>query len=774
MSSLLLMKSKRTMNTRCSTFENRNVSYLDIENPKNGQNGLSSCSDVESDLSEHSNISANTKFKTVHKKPQLKLNKTKSVPHLPSCSNSAIHKTYSHQNLNNHRHANYNKNMSNLFTKNWTTLQNSKYFISNEIKYELASTSSITNSMRLNNVKLNSIMTPSPNENASVDFNKKSIKFLSQKQKFRLANILTSKIPIHGKGDFPTIDVELMDFITKLADSISSSQINLNGVRLNGTTASYILANPDYNNTVTYTDIDLIFCVDLSDSQAFELVRTAVFETLLSLIEDYSMSINNIIDAYVVKMLKIDTPSDCWSLIALSNNLGRNLEIKFVDKIQRQFEFSVDSFQIELMPLLKEGEYEFNDMDNSVNSTSSLSSSLGSITFNDVNSTLKPNQEPRDTNVIRKIVYSNLYAESVYGNFNIALYHLNHKMIVTRAPENIRGGGLLKYVSLVLQNYRFNKYNDINNLIIFMCSRFFIDFKKFEMQRIQIEKYISSHFIGNYIHKKNYLECLYYVIRMGSMCLMPSDLYRILAFLEMGVKYCLYVHDTIQHYPILKDYFTENIVFYYSNGGPKIRSSFKTMLNIDQILNPMKTTFSPFQSPYSDFSNIKTESFAFIHVPPLTKYYGHVNLQYRNSFNQKYQAYCGQPYFNPFIPSCFYNPVNRGATPNLGNVNISNSGSSANLEDEKRDVNPDNGAYPGIMNTRYPTPNVTHVPRFYPVIPLYHKYNQTNYLLNQSHSSHVMRSNEHCYEPGMYYTPVNSNTINDKICSNMPKPNQYK
>lgn len=51
-------------------------------------------------------------------------------------------------------------------------------------------------------------------------------------------------------------------------------------------------------------------------------------------------------------MVKVCNDTDRWSLISLYNNRGKNVELKFVDSLRRQFEFSVDSFQIRLDSLL--------------------------------------------------------------------------------------------------------------------------------------------------------------------------------------------------------------------------------------------------------------------------------------------------------------------------------------------------------------------------------------------------------------------------------------
>ena len=102
-------------------------------------------------------------------------------------------------------------------------------------------------------------------------------------------------------------------------------------------------------------------------------------------------------------------------------NAFRCIELKFVERMRRAFEFSVDSFQITLDPLIDQ-----------------------------------PN-EHRPT----------VRAESMYGDFMgvrlgklfkigawlQALYHLNKRLIDTRNPEEIRGGGLLKYCHLLTRGF---------------------------------------------------------------------------------------------------------------------------------------------------------------------------------------------------------------------------------------------------------------------------------------------------------------------------------
>ena len=223
--------------------------------------------------------------------------------------------------------------------------------------------------------------------------------------------------------------------------------VNVRDVRLNGGAASYILGS---EHSQSYNDLDLIFGIDLSAGQnEFQKVKTAVLNSLLDFMPDGvsrdKMSSCSLKEAYVQKMVKVSNDSDRWSLISLSNNKGRNVELKFVDHMKRQFEFSVDSFQIILDSL---------------------------HTFYEVS------QRPMSEHF-----YPTVVAESVYGNFHEALYHLNKKLIATRNPEEIRGGGLLKYCNLLVRDHLPAHDVDIKALERYMCSRFFIDFPDIQQQR---------------------------------------------------------------------------------------------------------------------------------------------------------------------------------------------------------------------------------------------------------------------------------------------------
>ena len=237
----------------------------------------------------------------------------------------------------------------------------------------------------------------------------------------------------------------------------------MESIRLNGGAASHVVGARQMIDDIGYNDLDLIFTLGSDQEMVFDKVRQRLYATLRNLLpQDEDSQVDNLSDAiiddgYVQKMVKVSNNNDCWSLISLYNNDGENVEVKFVHRMKRQYEFSVDSFQIELDSLLSY--YESN--------------SDKSVTFTDN-------------------FFLTVMAESKYGKFDEALFHLNNKLVATLRPEEIRGGGLLKYCNLLLNGYHIAD-SDIKNMQRYMCSRFFIDFPDANSQQNKLQSYIRTH-----------------------------------------------------------------------------------------------------------------------------------------------------------------------------------------------------------------------------------------------------------------------------------------
>lgn len=327
---------------------------------------------------------------------------------------------------------------------------------------------------------------------------------LSFEQVRRLNDVMNEIVSIHGRGNFPTIEVRLRDLVTIVRSKLEEDPSNggagmrVKDIRLNGGAASHVLAT----ESQPYNDLDLIFAVELGGSgRNYDKVKAAVLGSLFDLLPEgvsrKRITTCSLKEAYVSKMVKVNNDGDRWSLISLGNSRGyRNVELKFVDTMRRQFEFSVDSFQIVLDSLLLF--YECSKLP------------------------------------INENFYPTVVGESVYGDFQEALYHLHKKLISTRHPEEIRGGGLLKYCNLLVKMYKPSQPDYIKFLERYMCSRFFIDFPDINQQQAKLENYLWNHFVGpdEESLKYQYLMLLHSVVEESTVCLMGHERRQTLSLIE--------------------------------------------------------------------------------------------------------------------------------------------------------------------------------------------------------------------------------------------------
>ncbi|KAK5859205.1 hypothetical protein PBY51_003289 [Eleginops maclovinus] len=169
-----------------------------------------------------------------------------------------------------------------------------------------------------------------------------------------LDKVLTEVIPIHGRGNFPTLQVRAKDIIRVVKDRLLERDIQVKDIRLNGATASYVLVR---DNCLGYRDLDIIFGVELPRQEDLQVIREVVLGSLRDLlpcgVNRRKITCLTMKEAYVQKMVKVFNEHDRWSLISLSNNRSKTVGLRFVSSLRRQFEFSVDSFQIILDRMLE-------------------------------------------------------------------------------------------------------------------------------------------------------------------------------------------------------------------------------------------------------------------------------------------------------------------------------------------------------------------------------------------------------------------------------------
>ncbi len=318
---------------------------------------------------------------------------------------------------------------------------------------------------------------------------------LNFSQVSKLNTVLSSELEIHSHNNFPSLSITPAGLVQVVKSNLLKTGIALGDIRMNGSAASYCICDDSDNHPkIHYNDIDLIFGVTIKDDSEFHVIKDVVMTSLMDFLPELvsrdNISCQLMEETYIRKMVRVSNQSSCWSLISLGEG-STTIELKFVHKIRRKYQFTVDSFQI-----LIDSYFDFNKC--TEESPVSMS----------------------------QIFFPSVQAISVYHDYKEALRHLNNRQIHTEAPEEIRGGGLLKYCSLLVNGFKPADEDEMAHLEPYMCSRFFIDFPNKEVQYEIIEKYVTSRFVerGEGTGKGiEFLDLLYSVVSSRAKCLVESE-----------------------------------------------------------------------------------------------------------------------------------------------------------------------------------------------------------------------------------------------------------
>merc|ERR1712096_61442 len=108
----------------------------------------------------------------------------------------------------------------------------------------------------------------------------------------------------------------------------------------------------------------------------------------------------------------------------------------------------------------------------------------------------------------------------MYKSFDEALNHLNNKRVHVYLPEQIRGGGLLKYCDMLYQGYghdpRKSTEESVLKLENYMLVRFFVTFLDGESVKKAIQSYLACHYTDRNLETIGYLETIRKVIARPS------------------------------------------------------------------------------------------------------------------------------------------------------------------------------------------------------------------------------------------------------------------
>eukprot|EP01133_Synstelium_polycarpum_P013420 gene13420-15812_t len=184
---------------------------------------------------------------------------------------------------------------------------------------------------------------------------------LSKERINLLLTILREKNIISSIDNKISIVLSIEEILALMLDELSKRDIRLinYGIRLVGSTASKIVGSA-HDKSDAFNDIDLSFYI-MSRTNFMSLLD--VEETIIAR-EVYRQTGNivtkkEVFDTFFRERVKVtgkrDDPNggDDWSLISIGHENARNIDIKFVKRIQRPYAFSIDSFQIILDPIIE-------------------------------------------------------------------------------------------------------------------------------------------------------------------------------------------------------------------------------------------------------------------------------------------------------------------------------------------------------------------------------------------------------------------------------------
>ncbi|EFO94189.1 hypothetical protein CRE_30464 [Caenorhabditis remanei] len=255
---------------------------------------------------------------------------------------------------------------------------------------------------------------------------------LTENEMTRLAKIL-KPVEIHSRRTQNAITMHLTLLMQTLVNKLRDNGIDINGVYLIGGAASYVVSSVHIFN-----DIDLMMSVGApngyeEEKKLFNSIRDLVVKCIGQMTASAGSQ-------YFHKThLTHNNNGDSWSLLSLYNMYGKNIELKFVLRLARDFVFSTDSIKVDISPQV-----------------------------------FGLSGENRMT--------------SSFGNLEVAKYHIQNRMIDTINPQQIKGGGFLKFVHLKCKKYKVaKKEKDLEQLLVAMTEGFL-------REPYQLEKYLANHF----------------------------------------------------------------------------------------------------------------------------------------------------------------------------------------------------------------------------------------------------------------------------------------
>eukprot|EP00042_Codosiga_hollandica_P045897 m.473396 g.473396 ORF g.473396 m.473396 type:complete len:588 (-) comp57121_c0_seq2:1729-3492(-) len=302
--------------------------------------------------------------------------------------------------------------------------------------------------------------------------------FLEREHLDPLERIMCLPVRIHGENRFPPFPVAPALLCSTLARAICAAGISLVDVRLEGSTAAYCTTGSiDPLFPPVFRDFDFVFYLEGDDRADLSRMRSIVLSSLCTFLPESLRMVDefSLCEAYVAKMFITPPASspkdDAWSLITLRNEPDNPaIDLKFVQRISRPYQFSVDSLQIILTP-------------SNLTAFSNLVFPAASV---------GPIDPPARTQV--RTSCPGITVHNVLEHIAQKVIHVDHP----RDMYTVFGGGLLKYCSLLTRGYKLDNPSMESELENAMAARFQINFPFTECSRHGMSTLIAR--VLSFIH----------------------------------------------------------------------------------------------------------------------------------------------------------------------------------------------------------------------------------------------------------------------------------
>lgn len=302
---------------------------------------------------------------------------------------------------------------------------------------------------------------------------KKSEYILSTKQEEVLRTAITAPLEIQDRfGNTRCAGITPWRIIEVLLDQLCAKNITAVDLNLEGSGAAHTL---NAKSVPSYNDLDFVFHLNSTDRALLCEIRGALADTLRLLLTESSVTDSpptrwhdkneyEILELFIEKQFMTlngqHDSEDSWALYSLKGSKNSpSIDLKFVQRISRPYQFSIDSFQIKLKADL---------IDQVINNAVEEKGGL-------VDEEQQRGQPPIG------IPFGTSYPET-----DAAITHLKKKHIAVQNAEElakVRGGGLLKFAFLLSRGWNISPDIDRSRLMKYMCTRFMMDYPYFQVSR---------------------------------------------------------------------------------------------------------------------------------------------------------------------------------------------------------------------------------------------------------------------------------------------------